>query len=603
MGEAAEVLHDEAFDGDELTDEQLEGARKGNPWVPEEEPYEDRTVIEFKKKNLPDVDPSLLPSQFTAYAFRMPTPDGQGYENFSFKGRRHLLRPYDSPAKRILMVCARQVEKSTLLGNKALGHCCLIPSYKVLYVSPSATQTKTFSGDRVKEPIDTSVVLRSFTTQMLSQNIFEKQFVNRSKVTLRYAFLNADRTRGIPAHELLLDELQDILGENIPVIEQTTSHSPEHLKKFCYSGTPKTLDNIIEYYRARLSTQGEWVIPCDRCGSSAGAGRFWNILGEKNIGKKGLICEKCGELINAQHDEAQWAWMVEDADFESYRIPQLMVPWVDWSDILFHYKTYPRPQFYNEVLGISFDSGLRPLTGGQIKACCNEDVHMGDLETYRNMSYGQDIFCGIDWGTGENSYTVICLGTYMGSKFRIFYIHRYMGEDTEPQRQLEKIVEICNNFNVRLIGADYGGGFHPNDHLLRHFGPERLQKFQYAARPKAKVQWNPQFLRWIVHRTEAMSAVFNSIKRGNVIEFPRWREFYDPYAQDMLNIFSEYNETLRMIQYDHTPGKTDDGFHSVLYCFLVSMIMHPRPDIISPTKEQGHVGPQFSNYSGPTYQG
>jgi hypothetical protein len=435
---------------------------------------------------------------------------------------------------------------------------------------------------------------------MLSQNIFEKQLINRSKITMRYAFLNADRARGIPANGLFIDEFQDVLSDNIPVIEQCTSHSPEHLKRFVYSGTPKSLDNNIEYYRSRMSTQGEWVVPCDRHGGEGG--RFWNILGEKNIGLKGPICERCGEVINPQHEDAQWAWMVEEADFESYRIPQLMVPWVDWDDVLIHHRTYGRAQFYNEVLGISFDSGLRPLTLAQVKACCNENVHMSDVEKYVNLSFGQYVFAGIDWGSGAGSYTVLTLGTYVNDKFRIFYMHQFVGEDVEPERQLQKIIEICKTFNVRLIGADWGFGFVQNDRLLRTFGPERVQRFQYAGRLNAKVKWDGDLQRWICHRSEVMSAVFNSIKRGNVIEFPRWREFYEPYAQDMLNIHSEYNEKLRMIQYDHKPGTTDDSFHSILYCFLASMIMRPRPDVIAPYREEDNIGMVYDSYTGPTDQ-
>lgn len=534
----------------------------------------------------------------------MPTQDG--YENFSFEGRKHLFQIYDTPKKRVLLMCGRQVEKSTLLGNRMLSFSCLIPAYKALYVSPSMTQTKTFSNDRIKEPIETSPILRTYTNSMLSQNVLEKQFVNRSKITLRYAFLNADRARGIPAHSLCIDEIQDILSDNIPVIEQCLSHSPEELKRYLYSGTPKTLDNVIEDYWSNRSTQNQWMVPCD-CKSGEG-GRYWNILGEKNIGKKFLICEHCGKQLYAMGDDAQWASAVEwdpiHVPFESFRIPQLMVPWLDWNELLYNYEHYPRNKFYNEVLGVSFDTGLRPLTMAQVKACCLEKVQMADAHKYQRLSAGNDIFAGIDWGTGEHSYTVLTLAIYINNKFRVFYVHRFTGEDTEPDRQLEKIEAILRAYNVRIIGCDYGGGYYPNDFLTRRFGKERVMKYQYNARQASKVIWNPKIQRWGVHRSEVMSAIFNAIKRGTVFEFPRWLEFQEPYGQDMLNIFSEYNEKLRMIQYGHTAGKTDDTLHSVLYCFLASMIVRPRPDIIAPNKEASHQGPVFSGgYSGPTNQG
>lgn len=580
----AYVPFDEAFEEEDEEDFKKWFPDCGTEWNYEEEHFlnEGENISIAKDDNI-----RVRPSQFTEYAFRMPAADGIGYEKFSFEGRRHLYRPYDSPARRILMVCGRQVEKSTLLGNITIAYMSLIPSFKVLYVSPSATQTKTFSADRLKDPLETSPVLRKFTTTMLSKNILEKQFVNRSKVTLRYAFLNADRTRGIPAWMLMLDEIQDIMSDNIPVIEQCTSHAPERWKRFFYSGTPKSLDNVIEYYRSRHSTQGEWVVPCDCKGGEGG--RFWNILGERSIGKKGPICTNCGKVINPQHDDAQWAFMVDDAPFESYRIPQLMVPWMPWEDILLNYKRYPRDKFYNEVLGISFDSGLRPLTQAQVRACCNDSISMDDITKYEKLSINQPVFMGIDWGTGENSYTVVTLATYVDGKFRVFFAHRFIGEEVDPPVQMAIIKELVNRFNVHLIGTDYGGGFHPNDDMVRAFGPRRVWKYQYLPRPKAKVEWDNRMHRFKLHRTECMSDIFNAIKRGNVFEFPRWEEFNEPYGQDMLNIFSEYNNQLRMIQYKHSPDNPDDTLHSLVYCFLASMLWKPRTDVIKPTKEVNGV--------------
>jgi hypothetical protein len=520
----------------------------------------------------------------------MPKEDGSGYAPFSFDGRRHMRRPYDTPARRVLLFCARQVEKSTLLGNRAITYACLADGFRALYVSPSATQTKTFSNDRIKDALETSDVLRSFTTRSLVQNIFEKQFLNRSKITLRYAFLNADRTRGIPAWMLLLDEIQDILADNIPVIEQTTSHAPERWKRFVYAGTPKSLDNVIEHYRAQLSTQGEWVVPCDAHGGDTG--RYWNILGEKNIGKKGLVCEKCGAPIDPAHEGAQWASMVEwhpkHAPFESYRIPQLMVPWKSWNEILLDYHRYPRDKFYNEVLGISYDSGLRPLSTHHVRACCNPDVRMSlaALEQYRPLAFGRSVFAGIDWGTGEHTYTLLALGTYVTSTFRIFYVHRFEGHEIDPPVQMERLIEVLRYFNVAICGTDYGGGFDRNDQLVRVFGPQKIQKYQYVARLRRKVDWDPRLQRWKVLRTEVMSDIFNAIKRRR-IEWPRWVEFKQPFAQDLTNIYSEYNESQRMLQYTHKPDRPDDTFHAILYCWLASMIEQPRPDILVPTREAG----------------
>lgn len=581
---------DEDFAPDYFTDEQV--LRFDTmPWIPEGDLFYDIPSTEPIKYEHLEIPP-LLHSDFTSFAFYMMAKDGLSYENFSFEGRRHMLDIYNSNAPHLFLFTARQVEKSTFIGNTLIGRSCTTPGHRSLYVSPSATQTKTFSRDRIADPLNVSPVLKKFTSSMLSQNLLEKQFLNRSVITLRYAFLNADRCRGISTWLIALDELQSILTDLIPIIEQSSSHAPQNFRRSLYAGTPLSLDNTMEYYRSGIakdgrpmSTQSEWVVPCDRCGSKSGAGRYWNILGEANLGKKFLICAKCGQQLFPMHPDARWAHQTRDGIFESYRIPQLMVPWRKWSDIMLDYTRYSRAQFYNEVLGLSSDAGTRPLTTDDVQRNCNPQLtmHPTALAAIRRDIHNKVIFAGIDWGGGSHSYTVMTLGYYEGSRFRIFWIHRFTGEDEDPDVQMKKIIAICKAFHVKIIGADWGGGLVQNNNLVRKFGRHRVQRFHYQARMKKKLHFEPLLQRFMVHRTEVMSDIFNAIKRG-CLEFPRWEEFHDPFAKDMLNIHTEYNEKLRMIQYDHRLDCPDDSFHSILYCFLVSMIIYPRADVISPQK-------------------
>jgi hypothetical protein len=921
-------------------------SESGEPELPEEWDYEPQVFEGFLddaqliKKSSELI--GVSPSQFVEFAIRVPEKKTQQFVPFSFEGRRYLRLPYDTPAKRTLYKCGRQVEKSTLLGNKCLAYCCIINAFNVLYVAPTNMQTKTFSQDRLKEPIETSDVLKSWTTAKLSDNVFLKKFINRSQITLRYAYHNADRTRGIPADLVLIDEIQDVITDNIPVIEQCASHSM--FKLFIYSGTPKSFDNPIEHYWTNFSTQNEWVVPCDRHGVPSDPSTwFWNILGEENIGKKGLICSKCGEIIHALRPEAQWASMNPEVrkkltePYESYRIPQLMVPWLEWSEILDSYTTYSRQKFFNEVLGMSYDSGTRPLTRQDVIDNCSSDIVMSQegLSRIRSkMSGGMEIFAGIDWGchdeetriltdsgfkyfrdlndndkvaqwnpdtrlmsfvypkvrtvrewnkpllhfkangldmmlsdphrmrvsplnedgtgkwvtepasktaerggnvkfvgyvdwegteeeyfvlpgqapspgfggsedrvfrmddwleflgyylsegelcfdgdrpsciklsqreyvnpaqarkigsllqrlfpndlstfpdpktgdlnwtihgkqfwkwvhdqvgkfsdekrvprrflnlskrqlrilfdamslgdvssdnrtngcyystskglcedfqelcirlglrstlslhkraegnrkarwrvswssgrdfqfntpkqrvervpyngkvyccavpsgyiiterngciayqgnTGENTFSVMALGTYLDGRFTIFYIHRFEGQEIEPLVQLDLIEKLIHYWDVRLVGVDYGGGFDRNDALARKFGKNRIVKYQYS-QPSQKVRWDEGMHRFLVHRTEVMTDIFTAIKRRNVFRFPTWEQFEDPFGKDMLNIFSEYNEQQRQIQYKKSPDATDDSFHAILFCFLASMLRHPRPDVLVPTQK------------------
>lgn len=900
--------------------------------------YDESYEEEVKVKDLIQISPS----SFVEFAVRVPDKITQTRIPFSFSSRRYLKLPYDTSSKRILLKSGRQTEKSSMLGNKSIAYACINSSMSILYVSPTNQQTKTFSQDRIKETIDTSEILRNWTTSKLNDSVFTKQFVNRSKISLRYAYHNADRVRGVSADVILLDEIQDIITDNIPVIEECASHSP--FKIFSYSGTPKSTDNPIEKFWSDYSTQNEWVVPCEHH-----TPWHWNILGEANIGKDFLMCDKCEKQIYANHPKSQWAMMNGSImqsskikePFEGFRVPQLMVPWIDWQNITHKYNTLPRATFMNEVLGLSFDSGLRPLTKNDVIELCDPNLKM-DKETLseikRNVGGASPVFAGIDWGchdeetriltegkgfihfrdltyadkvaqwcdktremtfihplnitikehtgsllkfkaksvdmlltkdhrmkfkaiyresdiktdsaehvsklsgvrfigsidwkgnevrsftlsglpvssgysgcsdreipmdnwleflgnylsegglcfngnrpscikfsqretvnpinakqmrsnlrlvagnqltefpnpktgdvnwtiygkqfwkwmldnvgskgylkripryflslskrqltilfkammngdgsydkrqgkfngcysstskglcedfqelciklglrasvrkaaeakgdkrekwvvswsagndhnfssyrtpveevpytgkvyccsvpdgnivterhgkiafqgnSGENSYTVINLGAYINNRYTVFYWHRFEGAETEPEEQISLIMKMIDYWNVSLVGVDYGGGFYMNDKLERRYGKERIVKFQYT-NPSVKVKWDRDMQRFLVHRTEVMSDIFNAMKRKDVFRFPNFEQFQEPFGNDMLNIFSEYNEQQRSVQYKKAPDCTDDSFHSLLFGFMASMLKVPRFDIMNPTqKTQG----------------
>lgn len=915
----------------------------------EEWDYEEEPEISYDADLLAKLQGGVmdvLPSTFTEFSVRLPNKAKQVFENFSFTGREYLRQVYDTDSKRTLLKCGRQVEKSTLLGNKLLSYSCLIQALGALYVSPTNAQTKVFSQDRLKEPIETSEYLKTWTTTKLSDNVFLKKFVNRSQITLRYCYQSADRVRGIPADVICIDELQDILTDNIPIIEECASHSI--FKIFMYSGTPKSLDNPLEWYWQEFSTQNEWVVPCHRHSIQTPKGMskvYWNVLGENNIGPESLVCDRCEKPISAADDMAQWASMNPNIinlipkPYEGFRIPQIMVPWISWDEIIQKQTTYSRPRFHNEVLGLSYDTGTRPLTRQDLIDNCDPGIHLspaflqkmrahigGSTQVYggldwgchdedtriltpRGFQYFRDLteedevaqwdpktremefvlpkvrtikdwdqpllhfkgkgldmmlththrmrvgtcqgkgpwvtesagktadrgenikFVGyVDWvgeeketfvlpglpkspgyggskdqlfhmdgwlefmgyylsegglcfnkgrpsclkmsqretvnpkqaekmkkclqtndvpfsefpnpktgdlnwtiygkqywqwiqdnvgkhgnekriprdllglskrqlsilfdammlgdgntdpregnnngyysstskglcedfqeicirlglrstlslhkkesesgvkkaiwrtswsgrrdfqfntpaqrvekvpysgkvyccsvpsgyivterngriayqgNTGENSFTVLTLGCYLQDRFTIFFAKRFEGRESEPQIMIELVSQIINHWDVQIMGTDYGGGFWPNDALIRKFGWRRIAKYQYST-PNAKVKWEDGLKRFLVNRTEVMSDIFNAIKRRSVFRFPRWEDFQSPFASDCLNIFSEYSEQRRENVYKKSPSVTDDSFHSILLCFLASMLTHPRPDVIAPMRD------------------
>ena len=89
-----------------------------------------------------------------------------------------------------------------------------------------------------------------------------RRFANGSEVYIRAAFHSADAVRGIDGDLLLVDEFQDIASGDLPVLEETLSHSP--LRRVLLTGTPKSIDNHLEN-AFRQSTGYEFQVPCSNC--------------------------------------------------------------------------------------------------------------------------------------------------------------------------------------------------------------------------------------------------------------------------------------------------------------------------------------------------
>jgi len=395
-------------------------------------------------------------------------------------------------------------------------------------------------------------------------------------------------TRGISARILCLDEIQDFIGAEIPVIMECTSHFLD--ARILMAGTPKSYDNPIEVYWGS-TTQNEWLVRCKCCGKD-------NFLDETNIaptemymtGKlpPGPICKYCLKPIYP-HIHGRWVSFKKDQSIQGFRIPQLMVPWIcglmaQWEKLLWKRDNYPFGQFYNEVLGLSYDSASKPITRDELALCC-ADYGLWDpmsLTKHLNEAKRYSLCAGVDWGEGNDgseksptgkvrnaSYTVLTIGAYISQRvWKTFLIKKYMGKEVDPDYVVRDVTRICKTLGVKLIGVDWGHGWGVNNHLVRIMGPKRVVQYQHLPKLKKKMKWDSIGMRYHLHRNFMMSELFFDLKQ-KFVQFPRWKEF-ETYAKDILGIFTEYNEQRREMKFDHKSSDPDDYFHALLYAKLTS---------------------------------
>jgi hypothetical protein len=522
----------------------------------------------------------ILPSDFAITALHR---DGKPYDMYR---RKHLPRIYNEPGD-MLLKCSRQTEKSTtlsnLLGMFLYGGQVVEPDgiprpIRALYFTASGLQASDFSKDRLARVLESPCFTescagglplwpkdRNTRSRNYVDQIGEKMLRNLATIKLRACYQNADRVRGISTDVIAGDEIQDVLSDLMPVIEESAARSP--LRKRIYCGTPKTFDNNIEQ-RWQESTMAEWMVRCESC-------RKHQHLTEKNIGLKwnkdiesGCICAYCGRIMDPQN--GQWVMMGDpESQLKGYRFCHVMLPQDEksWLDILEKRKNYPEQQFFNEVLGFSHEHANQVITKAQLMACCDNTRRNGAWPaSWTNV---QGLAAGVDWGGPGISQTVLTIGGYVDDKFRILFQKNYGRFPGGVNDVLDDIARICVTWGIRVCGTDFSVGAKENQDLAARMYPNTLViPFQNHGTQRETAKWDPRGRCYIISRTKTLANLFNLIAMQNIEFFCEddMKEFVDGYTYT----FAEFHSKSRVLIYDHPPNKPDDELHSMNYCYLAS---------------------------------
>lgn len=505
----------------------------------------------------------------------------------SLKGRpytleRHFpLEPFFNThlSRKIILKAGRQIGKSTVLAAQGVSSAVTIPFFNTLYVTPLYEMIRRFSHNYVRGFIEQSPVKQLFVKQSSSQNVLQRQFLNNSNMYFSFAFLDADRTRGLNTDRCSFDEVQDMDSTFIPIIRETMSGSENWgLEQFC--GTPKSLDNTLEQLWQR-SSMGEWCVPCASC-------KYLNVprtshdlvdmLGpwHSNISDEvpGTICAKCGRVILPQNG----FWVHEHPerleDFAGYHLPQCIFPMhyanIDkWSILKGKqdgaYNT-PTNVFFNEVLGESYDTGSRLLTQTELQAAAclhpnEEDIAMQTIGRYdlRILS--------IDWGgSSEDSlsftaYAVVCWKTD-GSGIDVIYGFRSLTPN-DHQREARIAIDIVKKFRCHYIAHDYGGAGQFREKYIVDAGwpVDRLIPIQYV---RAGTQGMMRFLpasdlhprnRYSLDKSRSLVLTCHAVKNKH-IRFFAW----DDRGEDDRGLISDF---LALVE-EKTDSRTGSDMYTII---------------------------------------
>ncbi len=150
---------------------------------------------------------------------------------------------------------------------------------------------------------------------------------------------------------------------------------------------------------------------------------------------------------------------------EGFCVNHLMVPWLNYDDILERQRSYDLIRFKNEVLGLPSTTGDQVVTRAELEACCSDLPMAQSLDEISPAGQGQ-LVAGIDWGGGGTSRTVLVIGWMRSDyRFQVCRLERFDSQD-DPTYVLEQLAQRCQQFQVRYIAADGGGNGNVQNRLL-----------------------------------------------------------------------------------------------------------------------------------------
>lgn len=319
--------------------------------------------------------------------------------------------------KETVLKTARQCTKSTSLAAQGLILSNCIPYFSTLYVTPLYEMIRRFSTSYVGDFIANSPIARLFMDRSTMNSVLQRSFKNRAKMYFSFAFLSPDRTRGVPADKLSIDEVQDMDATFVPVIKETLSGSKWGITQ--YAGTPKSLDNTIEKLWTD-SSMAEWLIKCHRGGCG-----HWNVpalehdlldmIGpastEVSEKRPGVVCAKCRKPLRPR--QGRWVHRRKDrrVDFAGYHVPQCVLPMhyadpVKWATFVGKREGRGNTTFttfLNEACGESCDFGSRIVTETDLKQAAVLPWENSISEAEARASDYVFKILAVDWGGGGSS--------------------------------------------------------------------------------------------------------------------------------------------------------------------------------------------------------
>jgi hypothetical protein len=486
-----------------------------------------------------------------------------------FEEHPYLLDIYNNESRYGVLATSRQVGKSTYLALKLIYQALTTGNESIMFLTAGEKQLSEIRDDKIRSQFENNKQLtnRSFGPGSLN-NKNKFRFSNQSTIHFKAIGKDVGSARGVTARLIYFDEVQSIPRKNISVVRasaRTFMDTSQYLFAGTFLGEENTLNQLF------LDTcQNEWIIRCTACGEDNPPLGMQHI----DLDRPHLFCVHCKAPMDAK--KGRWVPQNPNSNKVGHRICTLMTPECTWrteahDGLLDLFESEPRDKFMNEMMGLPSVKGLNLITRAQLMDLCL-DQPMIDPNAVPPYIQQRPSVAAIDWSFNKDeiaaSHTIITFAQLERDYIKVLYAKRFKGPEYSgsngPDLILDEVCSLVDSFKADWVLGDYGTGHLDNLRLRQRLGSKVIE-MQYHGGSKP-VQYNSQLLRYEIPKTQTLDLVFLYLSQG-FFRFPKEEEFRTFY-EDILNVYSIYDEENRTKKYGKSGNGPDDFAQLLNYCLI-----------------------------------
>ncbi len=454
-----------------------------------------------------------------------------------FKDHRYLIDIYADESQNIVEMKGAQLGLSTKDIFKSF-HRAKNKGLDIIYILPTFTDIKDFSGGKTNRIIDNNPVLQSWVK---NKDSVEQKQIGNATIYYRGSW-NERQALMISADWLILDEFDRCKQEVLEQYESRLQHS-KYAYKSIFSNPSAPDFGVHKYYKK--TDQKMWFVN-HSCGERI-------LLDEKCIDydRKEFVCPHCGTVITDEHRRmGQWVATAQGEEgWSGYWIPLWISPKVTAAKIAEYKSGKTQEYFDNFVAGLPYVGGGNKVAPSTLTNCMVSKTN--DMQ--------DRVIIGVD--TGLPIY-------YTLANKAGFFHYGKCSPPTANHNPYDELEGLLRRFPGSILVSDQGGDLIGIRSLQAKY-PGRVFLVWYRADRKTQelIQWGKgeEYGKVVADRNRLIQLFIDEMLDKRVV-FNGGESEWQDYIVHWMNIYRTWEENnLGVREFKWERQGPDHWVHATMY--------------------------------------